>query len=258
MKKFFALGAVLLILGFCISGCGKTFNIFGWTHAEGKSKDPDVLLQDADAALAKGDYQVAMDYYNKVIDSDPDNSLARYGYVTAYMKQEFKDMNISELLTQLSNSDSESGGMLIDESKINLSTQDLIDMGNVLVNYLDDSATGNWDGEISSTDVGMNVNLAFGYMLQAVGTVIDGPNKDGIADYNYQKDSEGNYKLVDNSGNEINPDTLGDTVKNDVTAKLDSAIQTIQKTIIANPEVGMLNDIKSMLTDLKTEITTNT
>lgn|GEM_PF-2812427 len=258
-REFFAAGILLLLSGFCIYGCGKSTNLFGWTHAEGKSDDPEVLLHDADAALASGDYQAAMDYYKKIVDNDSTNSLARYGYVTAYMKKEFQDLDVATLLTNLSNQSSDTANSsLIDPSKF--STQTLIDMGNALVDNLAPISEGKCDGDVKSSDIGMNVNLAFGYMLQAVGTIMD-PGKDGKADYDFKKDANGDYKLYySNTQTEVTDPTaaLGSTVKADVLAKLNDAETTVQDTVAANPTKTnadkTLNDIAKMIDDLKAEI----
>lgn len=69
-----------LLLG--ISGCGKG-NIFSWAHAPGSDKTPAALSSDALTALQNKEYDKAIEYFQKILESDPGNSEAIYGAAAA-------------------------------------------------------------------------------------------------------------------------------------------------------------------------------
>jgi len=65
------LGGVL-VLAVLLTGCSD--NLFSSFDSEGTSDDPDVLLADARAALAKGDTSRAIDYLERAHDIDPEHA----------------------------------------------------------------------------------------------------------------------------------------------------------------------------------------
>ncbi len=61
--------ATLLLLCLPLAGC----NVFESFQNEGSSSDPDILLQDAKAALDRGEPEKARDYLRKAHENDPDH-----------------------------------------------------------------------------------------------------------------------------------------------------------------------------------------
>lgn len=67
--------AVTLAVGLLVAGCDD--NVFDGLNSEGTSDDPQVLLADARAALAKGDTTQAIDYLERAHDVAPENAEVR-------------------------------------------------------------------------------------------------------------------------------------------------------------------------------------
>jgi tetratricopeptide (TPR) repeat protein len=75
----------LVLLGIALvafTGCGKN-NIFSWAHSAGSNSDSQALSSDAYSALQNKDFAKALEYYSKILESDPNNSEAIYGYSAA-------------------------------------------------------------------------------------------------------------------------------------------------------------------------------
>jgi len=83
------LGGVL-VLAVVLTGCGD--NLFSSFDSEGTSDDPNVLLADARAALAKGDTTRAIDYLERAYNIDPDHAEVRVTLVGTRFEQNDVDL----------------------------------------------------------------------------------------------------------------------------------------------------------------------
>jgi tetratricopeptide (TPR) repeat protein len=79
-----------LVLALVLTGCSD--NLFSSFDSEGTSDDPDVLLADARAALAKGDTTRAIDYLERAHDMDPDHAEIRVTLVGTRFEQNDVDL----------------------------------------------------------------------------------------------------------------------------------------------------------------------
>ncbi|MDI6792362.1 MAG: hypothetical protein QME81_05770 [bacterium] len=95
LKKSFVGLALAILLPLAI-GCGRG-NIVGGLHQEGKSNDVEVLVADGQAALDRGDYEEAREYFGKAKNLDANNWKARYGHAVAYMQT--SEVSMVKLLT---------------------------------------------------------------------------------------------------------------------------------------------------------------
>lgn len=253
--KLISFVGLSFLLAIILFGCGKTTNILGWTHSGGTSNDPKVLLNDANAALNSGNYQTAQDYYKQIIAADPKNSEARYGYVTANMKETMNSegMDVASLLNSLSNQSDSS--TLIDPAKFDISK--LLNMGDVIVDNLKPIADGQCDGVVAQHDLGMTTNLVLGLMLQSVGTVMD-PNHDGHADYNF-KEINGSFQLVDASGtpvSDVKNATL-DAAKPTIIQNLTEAQTYLTAAVNSDANISADNPLKKDLPKLLSDLISN-
>lgn len=81
---------VVLVVGLLLAGCND--NLFSGLHSEGTSDDPDVLLADAQAALAKGDTAQALDYLRRAHDLNPDHAEVRVTLIGTQFEQQDVDL----------------------------------------------------------------------------------------------------------------------------------------------------------------------
>ena len=79
-----------LVLAVLLTGCSD--NLFSSFDSEGTSDDPNVLLADARAALAKGDTVRAIDYLERAHDIDPDHAEVRVTLVGTKFEQNDVDL----------------------------------------------------------------------------------------------------------------------------------------------------------------------
>jgi tetratricopeptide (TPR) repeat protein len=85
-----------LLAGLLLAGCSD--NLFSGLQSEGTSDDPQVLLADAQAALAKGDTTRALDYLERAHDLEPENAEVRVTLVgTRFEKHDVDLLTIREI-----------------------------------------------------------------------------------------------------------------------------------------------------------------
>lgn len=78
----------IAVLG--ISGC----NLFSPFHSEGEHSDPDVLRDDAEAALAREDPEQALQYLDKALEQKPDDPDLLYLHAVAVVDQHDMDLSL--------------------------------------------------------------------------------------------------------------------------------------------------------------------
>jgi tetratricopeptide (TPR) repeat protein len=239
MKKLSCLVLFAVVVGL-MSGCTNS-NIFSWSHSKGKSDSKEVLLVDAQASLNDGDYAEAIEYYNDILDKDPDNSEALYGLAAAEMKN--SGLDIADLMLKfMEEGENEEMPLLsVDLLSIEAGTAAAIDS-------LEKIASGLGDGDIPADDFDVNLNLGIAKTLHAASSLINWAEASGVVDIKENYDVE-----IDS-----NRDTANDPV---LKAKLQETKEEIESAL-ANIEVAMassgegVSDIKDGFDDLISSLDT--
>ncbi|MBI5554798.1 MAG: hypothetical protein HY920_02950 [Elusimicrobia bacterium] len=186
--------AVLMI--FSLAGCSKTTNIFRWAHKGGSDTSKESLLADGQAALSSKDFNDALTYYNKLLESNPNSSEAMYGkaqaliglgglspadLIASVVKEAQSTGNSavianSEFAAFFSSARYVSSATDLLPSTLNL-TQ-LYKTAKTVVPVLKDIADGKGDGVIPADDPDVNINLAFFMLVQSVCRFLDSDRDD--------------------------------------------------------------------------------
>jgi len=202
MKKT-AIVLVLVLLAAIFSGCTKSTNVLAWAAPSGGSSVA-ASKSSGNAAFAEGNYAKAMADFNAAVAASggvagsPDSE-ARYGYVKAYCKN--AGLDLAAFLKAYSGSmtpgymgaPGQPGAgsyMLINSQTLpfGMTLSQLENLANVVIVYLKPIADGNCDGVVPKDAAGLNVNLAFAYMLDGILVVAD-TNQDGTLEYNLVSDT---------------------------------------------------------------------
>ena len=260
----------LMILGLGgLAGC----NIFSWTHKAGSDTgDVKVLMADADSAFASGDYAKAMEYYDKIVGSEPGNSKARYGYVKAYVKSTGLNIidfaknagnqkTLADLTPGLISKAPARAYYLIDDrtKPYGIEMKKFEDLAIVLVKYLDPVALGKCDGVIDAGDPEVNLNLAFAYLLRGIFLIVDPPDgNSGSIQYNVYYKDDGTYVLWSYATNGELPTTAALSKKADALAALDTAIARLNTAITnsLSKDATSWTDVRNVLRDIRSKIAT--
>lgn len=179
---------VLMVSSACtLTGCGKS-NIFAGAHNSGSSSDSKALSSDAYAALINKDYAEALECYNKLLETDPKNAEAIYGYASAELANSGLDIAtlVANLIKQHNSSNvqarnlaeaiASSAGMSVQSPGTNILPSTIITnlltirtaVENVLrPDRLPLIVNGGTDGSLAPDDPNVNINLAFCYILHA-------------------------------------------------------------------------------------------
>ena len=191
--------SMTFFVSFVFSGCGNS-NLFSFGHSAGTSSSTTALSADANAALQSGDYAKALDYYKKILASDPSNSEAIYGFATSDLANAGLDLpslistfiqqsnkapsSLAPALAQIPRgaSSNSPGSLLPDSIK-----QKILTLGPVVNevlgdNYLKKIIKGKADGVIKPDNPDLNINIAFCLVLRAA-----------ITAYNSGVDFQDNY-----------------------------------------------------------------
>ncbi|MBN1824425.1 MAG: hypothetical protein JW803_08910 [Endomicrobiales bacterium] len=256
----FKQAAVFLLFGCLVigvSGCGKD-NIFGWAHQSGENSDQRALSSDAYVALQDKDFAKALEYYSKILESDPANAEAIYGYSIAKLAEAGIDIGtlVANLVKQQSaaphrlapavayaakttvSSNLLPSSILTDIAKKRAAVDDVLSSTKLLK-----ILRGQGDGKIAPDNPDLNINVAFCLVLRAAMkvndyitygsdyetiTVLDSTNLDSVA-RSSAKDLVSAYHRMQVVINKLN---LGS----------DSAVTKIN------------NDIVTLFTNLKTNL----
>jgi len=245
---------------FTTFGCGKN-NIFSWAHSAGSSSGISALSTDASQALQNKDFAKALEYYSKILDSDPNNSEAIYGYSAAKLAD--SGMDISSLVANLvrqnnspaynrlapaiafaaSSSPSSTATLLPDKIitnrvKIRAAVDDVLNSKHLLK-----IIKGMADGKINPDSADVNLNIAFCLVLRA-----------GLKVYD-----SGSIQLNDDYSVTVNSQNM--SVANDAGKDIASAYNRIQivvtKLNLANDSsiANIKSDVNKLFADLKSKIT---
>jgi hypothetical protein len=187
MNRKVELTLLLLVCFVCsgLSGCGKG-NLFSWAHSSGSNTSVDALSSDAHTALADKDYAKALEYYSKILEGNPNNSEAIYGYSVASLADAGLDVStlVANLITQTHAAPARNLAESISyiahtPSSVNILPDTIIaqlpKMKAAVDNVLADSklkliVKGQGDGKIAPDDPDINLNLALCLVLRAAMT----------------------------------------------------------------------------------------
>ncbi|MBN1595480.1 tetratricopeptide repeat protein [candidate division FCPU426 bacterium] len=156
----------ILPLLLTLSGC----NLFATMHSDGKESNSHVLVADGKAAISRGDYVKAAEYFRLACEHNPRDSEARMGYAEAYLRAQ--GFSLGEFMnTLLSTLDQDSGSNEVVEL-IHPADWGVSSMAEVeqilatLVFTLDPIALGQTDGPYRFDDVNVNLTAGLFYALK--------------------------------------------------------------------------------------------
>lgn len=171
------------------AGCSKG-NIFGAAHKPGSSSDIQSLSADAYTAFRDKDYAKALEYYSKILEQDPSNSEAIYGYSASKLADAGLDIAaiVSNLVTQTNAPGLNSlSGTLNAASRANAAPDNILP-DSILNNLPRISAAvdavlapdklprilaGLADGTIKADNADLNLNVALCLVLRAAMRLVD-------------------------------------------------------------------------------------
>jgi tetratricopeptide (TPR) repeat protein len=180
MRKMVQLSLLAMLVA--LAGCGKD-NIFSWAHKAGGNSSTNALLSDANTALTNKDYDKALEYYLKIIESDPENAEAIYGYSAATLADAGLDIAslISNLIKDQAGAPSQLAPAIAYAARsgsndTNILPQSIIDKLPTIKAAIDKILAegklpkivkGGADGSINPDNPDVNLNLAFCLVLRA-------------------------------------------------------------------------------------------
>jgi tetratricopeptide (TPR) repeat protein len=176
----------LVVLSGLLAGCSKG-NIFSFAHTAGDTANINSLSSDASTALQAKDYAKALDYYKKLLASDPNDAQAIYGYAESALAN--SGLDVGDLIANLIRQQNQSpqyqhlapaiGTMGNGLSSTNILPQSIIDRITILFPVIKDVLSpgklpkivlGRADSRISPTNTDVNINVAFCLLLHAAMT----------------------------------------------------------------------------------------
>jgi len=284
MKKMLIGSIALVCIALLIGGCSKGTNIFGWMAPTGGSTAASVA--NGDSLYASADYSGAMAAYLAVCGTDPNASgAADYGYVKAYCKS--AGLDLAAFLQNYSNSNGapafvagpvsnriiycgtgmQAGDyMLIDSATkpFGLNLASLEKLADVIIKYLKPIADGTVaDGYKPASMTGIDVNLAFAFLLRGMFTIVD-PTLDGSLDYNFKYTAATKttdlYAIDTNNVPQGAPITTATAQmqagKAGAKSDLASSIAYLNKAIAASTDgtTALWTSVRNVLTDVQTKI----
>jgi len=192
MRKAVKLFLPLCALGLFVlsmSGCGKS-NIFSWARSAGSGSSIDSVMSDGYAALSEKNYAKALEYYGKVLDADPNNSEAIYGWSAAKLGDSGLDVasiisnmvrqqgssviHLSPALYSVAKEAQSSSNNLLPETIVANITKYKDAINEVLaVNKLPKIINATANGKISFDNPDVNINASFCLILRAAMTLND-------------------------------------------------------------------------------------
>ena len=194
MKKVIVLSVAVAFLA---TGCGKSFNIFGFTHKSGGSDDSIVLVADAQSAYENGDYAEAERLYLQAITANPRDSKARLGYVQAFIRNSGLDIislaqnaanqkSVARLTPGFfSQAPSTNGYWLFPKdptASYGITLARIEGIYQVIIDHFTPVINGETDMPAEDVPPIVYVNRAFAYLLKGAIRIVD-KNLDGSVDY---------------------------------------------------------------------------
>ncbi|PKN00498.1 MAG: hypothetical protein CVU78_00890 [Elusimicrobia bacterium HGW-Elusimicrobia-2] len=268
-NKLFAALAVISV--FAVTSCDNK-NLFGKFHKAGSSASIEVLLSDANSALANDNPAEAKAIADKILAKDPNNSEALYISAAAGLKVAGFDV-AGILISVIGSTATADAGSLL-ESFANLDLNAISKAIDISVQQLKRIADdGDTNGAIADDDIDVNLNLGILEILNAAINIIDFNDNYTILndtsdvvqiDDNYKvtvKVGTGTYKSVSELTDDevvqlkdLHGDALANKVGESIT-QIDSAVNHF--TVASNGVAGgssIMDDLKNTVSnDLKTE-----
>ncbi|MGM0442469.1 MAG: tetratricopeptide repeat protein [Elusimicrobiota bacterium] len=166
MKKYIYL---LIIAGAVLfnQGCENN-NAFSWATGSSSSITVETMLSDGDKALQKEDYEQALEIYDEILKSNPDNSEALYGKAVAEIKN--ADLDLSHIISAVTDDQASDP---VDALLKELNIDQIIEATDNATEALKKIADGNADGTIPADDADVNINLAAFITLNATADLVD-------------------------------------------------------------------------------------
>lgn len=189
----------LILLGM-LSGC----NLFSGMHHDGVETNSHVLVADGKAALDRGDYANAAEYFRLAIKHNPQDSEARVGYAEAYLKAHGFSLGgfINSFVSQMDNEDQENLELIVPADWGCADFSALTQRLSTLIHTLDPIAQGQTQGPYRSNDFNVNINTGLFYILRIASKI-----KGLSADYEFKMLTQGTDE-VDNLNPPIPADVL--------------------------------------------------
>ena len=262
MKKMAVSSPLLVVFAMllAVSGCGKN-NIFAWAHQAGSSTDVNSLESDASSALTNKDYSAAKEYYLKILASDPNNSMAIYGYSTATLAQAGLDVGslVANLISQSGSapqrlapaiafaaSSSSSGENLLPES-IRARIAILKPAVDDVIPRLAKIVKGQADGKIPKDNPDVNLNLGLCLVIRAAMTL------DSLVVF------DTNYKASINSGlTHDQVQSAAHSAAEDISSAYVRLQVIVNKLTQAKSLSNVFDDMKTMFDNLKSSLKSST
>jgi len=220
-NKLFAALAVISV--FAVTSCDNK-NLFGKFHKAGSSSNIEVLLSDAESALANDDPAEAKAIADKILLKDPNNSEALYISAAAGLKEAGLDL-ASIITSVIASSDTVSADLI----PANIDLASLASATANAVECLKKIADGQADGTIPQDDVDVNLNLGIVQVLNAATMIFD---LDGDGLYG-EDDTDGTIEPITLTSDfevVVNTTALAN-LKTDTTAQA-LAIATVQNAMV--------------------------
>lgn len=255
MKKMVSLSLVAMLIA--LVGCGKE-NIFSWAHKAGGSSSTEALTADGYTALRNKDYSKAIEYYSKILETDPANAEAIYGYSAATLAD--AGLDVSSLVANLVKQQSGAPERLAPSvayaargfaSSSNLLPQTIIDnlpkIKSAVKKVMDDGklpriVKGKADGKLDPDNPDVNLNLAFCLVLRAALNVQESGTITLNSDYSITA-SNADLAVANDAGKDI------------VSAYHRILVVANKLKLGSDASINKINaDVKAMFNDLKSKI----
>jgi hypothetical protein len=158
---------VLLIGG--LAGCSA--NPLAGMHRDGVESNATVLVADGQAALQRGDYPNAKNYFRLAIEHDYYNTEARLGYAEAALKA--RQFDLAAFINTLTSGSQQSGSvttppvLVLPQDWGCQSYSEVVDFFSEMVFVLDPVAQGQTHGSTAATNPTLNLNVGLFYLLRA-------------------------------------------------------------------------------------------
>ncbi|HBU69830.1 MAG TPA: hypothetical protein DEE98_05540 [Elusimicrobia bacterium] len=242
------------LIALLFAGCGKT-NIFSWAHQSGGDTSTTALQSDALTALQDKDYAKALDYFLKILEQDPNNSEAIYGYSAAKLADAGLDLGdlIASLIKQQSSAPARLAPAL--ESAASASLASNLLPSTIIANLtkikiaidaviprLSRISRGSADGKINADNPDVNLNLAFCYVLRAAIKV----QESGAISF------DTDYKVTVNTADTA----LANDVAKDIAIAYHRMLLVAENLNLTSGSAisGIKSDVNSLFDDLKSKI----
>ena len=156
-----------MFLVFSLAGLSAGCNLWSGLHKDGVESNANVLVADGQAALDRGDYTHARDYFALAVGQDPRNAEARVGYVRAELKR--RNFNLVNLVRTIMDSAEDGGESLDILDPADWGAEDmtaLVALFDEFLGALDPITQGLTEGAVRHDNVTVLLDTAFFYAFR--------------------------------------------------------------------------------------------